>query len=145
MSKIVFTADDYGMSQGVNEAICDCIHIGILRSTNVMVNMNYLDNVSELLVNNISVGIHWNLTAGKSVLTKKEIPSLVDENGDFYSYDVFVTKLKQRKIDVNDILKELTAQYNKFVSLLGMQPSYWNTHQNIALLPRLTRVFFNTF
>ena len=37
--KLIVTADDYGMSPGVNEGIERCIKSGIVTSTNVMIDV----------------------------------------------------------------------------------------------------------
>ena len=39
MKKLIITADDYGMSRAVNDAIDAGIAAGLITSTNVMVNM----------------------------------------------------------------------------------------------------------
>ena len=129
MKKLIITADDYGMSRAVNDAIDEGIEAGIITSTNVMTNMPYYRDAIKLKEKNVSVGIHWVLACGKPVLPKEEIPTLVMENGEFYSYKEFRKKLRRRKISYNEIKKELVAQYNLFDELMGA-PDYWNTHQN---------------
>ena len=37
--KLIVTADDYGMSHEVNQAIEQCIEAGVVSSTNLIVNM----------------------------------------------------------------------------------------------------------
>ncbi|MGN1059927.1 MAG: ChbG/HpnK family deacetylase, partial [Clostridia bacterium] len=67
MKQLIITADDYGMSAGVNEAIEQGVSAGLITSTNVMVNMEYLQEVSLLKKKfpALSVGLHWTLSAGK--------------------------------------------------------------------------------
>ena len=130
MKQLIITADDYGMSKAVNEAIDAGISAGLITSTNVMTNMPYYNEAIKLKKNSkISVGLHWVLSAGKPVLPKQAIPSLVAENGEFYPYSVFRERLRKKQISFKDIKRELIAQYNLYYSLMG-QPDYWNTHQN---------------
>lgn len=130
MRKIIVTADDYGMSQAVNEAINAGIDAGTITSTNVMTNMPYYKEAVELRKRkNISIGIHWVLSCGSPVLNIKEIPSLVNDQGEFFSYSEFRSRFRKGKINYGEIKKELLAQYNLFFELLG-KPDYWNTHQN---------------
>ncbi len=129
MKQIIITADDYGMSAAVNKAIDDGIDHGIITSTNVMTNMPFYKDAVRLKDTNASVGIHWNLTCGYPVLPREEINSIVQENGEFYSYNDFRTRFRHGQIENNDIIKELRAQYDKYHDLMG-QPAYWNTHEN---------------
>lgn len=130
MKKLIVTADDYGMSRAVNDAIDAGISAGLITSTNVMTNMPFYREAVKLKENpKVSVGLHWVLACGKPVLPPKEIPTLVNANGEFYPYPEFRKRLRAGKITHTDIKKELKAQYNLFFELMG-QPDYWNTHQN---------------
>ena len=142
MVKIITTADDYAMSMGVNSAIIECINLGILTSTNVMVNMPCLDDELKNYKNKISIGIHFNLTAGKSISDPKDIYTLVSDDGYFYSYDLFKQKVNKGLIKTEHIQRELIAQLNKFISFFGFSPIYWNTHQNIVLIRKAMNCIF---
>ena len=130
MRQLIVTADDYGMSKAVNSAIDQGISAGLISSTNVMTNMDYYEEAEKLAKENVSVGLHWVLTCGKPVLQAGEIPSLVREDGYFYSYPEFRQRYRKGLISNEDIKKELIAQYERYVQLLG-NPDYWNTHQNV--------------
>lgn len=69
MRRLIFTANDYGMCEVVDKAIDDCGGVGLLTSTNVIVNMEDLKAVETLRNCHplISVGMHWHVTAGKPV------------------------------------------------------------------------------
>lgn len=131
MKRLIITADDYGMSLGVNEAIDAGIEAGIITSTNVMTNMPFYKEAQKLRNNaDVSLGIHWTLSCGEPVLNKESIPSLIAEDGQFYSYPEFRSRYRKRLIANEDIKRELVAQYNRFVESCG-EPDYWNTHQNV--------------
>ncbi len=129
MKKLIVTADDYGMSRGVNDAIDAGIACGLITSTNVMTNMEYYREAKKLRGMNVSVGIHWTICTGRPVSNPEEIKTLVDENGNFYPYSVFRKKYRKGLISNKDIVKELKAQYALFVEVCG-EPDYWNTHEN---------------
>ena len=95
MRKLIVTADDYGMSKGVNAAIDAGIACGLITSTNVMTNMEYYQDAVKLRNTKASVGLHWTISAGKPVLSPEEIPSLVDEKGNFYAYPVFRSRYRK--------------------------------------------------
>ena len=141
MKKLIITADDYGMSRAVNDAIDAGIAAGLITSTNVMTNMPYYKEAVKLKENpNVSVGLHWVLASGKPVLPGKEIPSLVADNGEFYPYPQFRKRLRRKQISFDEIKKELVAQYNLYFDLMG-QPDYWNTHQNTHVDFGIYRLF----
>ena len=141
MKKIIITADDYGMSRAVNDAIDAGIETGSITSTNVMTNMPYYREAVKLKnYDGVSVGLHWVLACGKPILPANEIPSLVADNGEFYPYAEFRRRLRKKFISFDDIKKELIAQYKLYYELMG-QPDYWNTHQNTHVDFGIYRLF----
>ena len=129
MKKLIITADDYGMSPAVNQAIDEGIAAGLITSTNVMMNMPVCAEAARLRETGASVGLHWVLSCGAPVLPREQIPSLVADNGKFYEYPEFRARYRKGLIRNEDIKRELLAQYEKFTDLVGT-PDYWNTHQN---------------
>ena len=77
------------------------------------------------------------------MLPAQEIPTLVDSDGNFFPYAEFRTKYRKKLISDEDIVKELKAQYNRFVAVCG-EPDYWNTHQNTHVDFRIFRLFVDT-
>lgn len=141
MKKLIITADDYGMSIAVNHAIDAGIEAGLITSTNVMPNMPFFEEAIKLKsYSNISVGIHFTLSCGQPVSKSEEIPTLVSASGAFYPYAEFRERYRKHLINDSDIKTELTAQYNKYVNLLGT-PDYWNTHQNVHVDFRIYKLF----
>ena len=144
MKKLIITADDYGMSRAVNDAIDAGIDAGLITSTNVMTNMPLYKEAAKLKnKEGVSVGIHWVLACGKPVLPAQEIPTLVKDDGEFYPYPEFRKRLRKKLISFQDIKKELVAQYNLYYELMG-QPDYWNTHQNTHVDFGIYRLFVDT-
>ncbi len=144
MKKLIITADDYGMSRAVNDAIDAGIEAGLITSTNVMTNMPlYKEAVKLKEKAGVSVGIHWVLACGKPILPASEIPTLVDSDGMFYPYPEFRRRLRRGMISFDDIKRELIAQYNLYYELMG-QPDYWNTHQNTHVDFGIYRLFVET-
>lgn len=141
MKKLIITADDYGMSIAVNRAIDAGIEAGLITSTNVMMNMPFHKEALKLKsYENVSVGIHFTLSCGAPVSSANDVPSLVNENGEFYKYPVFRERYRKHLIKDEDIIKELSAQYDMYVELLGA-PDYWNTHQNVHVDFRIYKLF----
>lgn len=142
MKKLIITADDYGMCKEVNEAIEKCVEAKVVLSTNVMANMEYCSAASDLKKKfpYLSVGIHYNFTVGKPVLPAEEVPTLVNDNGEFLSYNEIRNNCREGKYDHDQIRAEMTAQYKRYVEVCG-EPDYWNTHENVHVYPDLYPVF----
>lgn len=132
--KFIITADDYGMCKPVNKAIDDCMAAGLITTTNVIVNMEDLAPAATLRHRfpNASIGMHWNITAGKPISKPQEIPTLVTEEGSFFKLKEFLKRFHKGLISKKDVKTELLAQYEIFQKLLG-KADYWNTHQNSGL------------
>lgn len=144
MKKLIITADDYGMSKAVNIAIDEGINVGLITSTNVMMNMPFCEEAKKYNAQDkVSIGLHWTLSCGTPVCKAEDIPSLVDENGAFYKYPVFRSRYRKHKIAHADIRKELLAQYQRFVDVVCMEPDYWNTHQNVHVDFVIYKLFVN--
>ena len=142
MQKIIITADDYGMCDVVDKAIDAGIENGIITTTNVMLNMETLQNAKDLRKKypHISIGVHWNVTTGKPVSDVGNIPTLVDETGRFWPISTFKKKYSKGEIDPKDLERELEAQYELFEKTCG-KADYWNTHENSSLHTKSFKVF----
>lgn len=64
MKQLIITADDYGMSRAVNDAIEAGMAAGLITTTNVMTNMPLYKEAKTLKDKfpNVSVGVHWTLS-----------------------------------------------------------------------------------
>ena len=142
MQKIIITADDYGMCDIVDKAIDKGIECGFITTTNVMTNMDTPENAKTLRERypHISIGVHFNVTTGKPLCNPHDIPTLVDENNNFWSIGEFKKRYSKKLINPKDLETELEAQCNAFEALCG-KADYWNTHENSALHTKSFKVF----
>lgn len=141
--KLIINADDYGLTRSVSEGIIRAHRDGVVTSTSVMINLAQRVDVIELLENpSLDIGVHLNLTVGKSVLPKEKIPHLVDENGHFH-------KRKTTRRPVNDdgvvlfddvpieeIILEMETQIRHFIGF-GLTPTHLDTHHHIHANPKV--------
>src|SRR5438128_6027437 len=83
--RLIVNADDFGMSEAVNEAIIRAHREGVLTSTSLMVTGDAAEQAVRLAKENpgLAVGIHLVAVMGRSVLPHSEIPTLVDEAQSF--------------------------------------------------------------
>ena len=110
--KLLMIGDDFGMSKALTMGILDCINHGALRSTALIVNLKDSEFAASYIpkLTNCAFGLSFNSTKGKSILSKEEIPNLVDENGTFHSSGYYK---KQEAYKTNGI--GTCANYGVFV------------------------------
>lgn len=138
--KIIFNADDFGISRGVNQAIVKAYEQGLLNSASLMVNQKYAKEAVALSKNmpGLKMGLHINLTNEHPCLSKNEIPLLVDVNGKLKNGFVkllwlSVFKYKQFKEQVK---KEIEAQIIKAQSM-GVDLEHVDSHRHVHMIPAI--------
>ncbi len=135
--KLILNADDFGLSPSVNQGIVDCFKEGLITSASMMMNTPYTDDAIKLAKKHKlkNIGIHLNLTYGKSVLPASEVPSLVDENGTFH-YVCMLGYYTQYL----DAKKELRAQIEKFLAS-GLVPTHLDHHHYFNEIPNILKAY----
>src|SRR5215472_10305385 len=90
MKKLIVTADDFGLTRRVNEAIAIAHSNGIVTTASLMVNGNGFESAVEIAQNcpNLDVGLHLNLTEGRPVSSVASIPALASGEGFLYTHPV---------------------------------------------------------
>lgn len=109
MKKII-TADDFGFSKSVNEAIAELLINGSISQTSIMMNQEYTQHAIELIkkYNLKNIGLHFNLTQGYSTIDKNTLFSKdkIFELDDSFIYSEFKNQLelfKQIGIELHHI------------------------------------------
>lgn len=143
MKYVVITADDFGMARCVNDAIRTCMKSGVVMSTNVMMNMPYAGEAADVKRQfpMASVGLHYTFTVGHPLTGKS---TLMGDADAFHNCRTFRKLYHSGRIDDEDIIKEMTAQYNRFIYLVGHAPDYWNSHENVHVDRKLYQLFRDT-
>ena len=145
MSKtLLITADDFGFSPSVNEAVLRAAEFGTLHAASLMVNMPFAEEAvanTKRRVPKLSLGLHISLTSGKACATKEEIPLLVDSAGHFkYGFVGILMLLRgqNRAEATRQIHKEFTAQLaeaDRLVKEYGIEFDRLDSHQHVHVLP----------
>ncbi len=140
-SRLIVTADDFGLSPGVDHGILDAYRLGIVRSTALLVNFPDLsDSVARLRQEpGLEVGIHLNLTAGPPLLPPKRVPSLVGLDGQFHNFTTFFLRVAFSKIDWDEVALEWRAQFERGMDL-GCRFTFITSHQHVHMLPEGARI-----
>ena len=135
--RVIINADDFGMSEAVNEAVIRAYREGVLTSTSLMVTGAAFEQAVRLAKENpgLAVGIHLVTVVGKSVLSRAEIPALVDEEQNFSNNPTlaglkyYFSPRARRQIRI-----ELSAQFEKFRAT-GLPLSHIDGHLHLHVHP----------
>ncbi len=140
--QLIVTADDFGLSVGVNEAI-ELAHTGGVLSTAslMMAGDATADAVSRARrLPDLRVGLHLVLVEGATVLGQELIPDLLDENGLLPSAQVRLSLKYFMQLGVRQQLAaEIRAQFEAFRST-GLALDHANAHKHMHLHPTIGKL-----
>jgi hopanoid biosynthesis associated protein HpnK len=140
--RLIVNGDDFGRSEAVNEAVIRAFKEGVLTSCSLMVTGAAFDEAVKLAKENpgLAVGLHLVTVVGRSVLSKSEIPHLVDEDGNFSNNSnmagwQYYFSLQARQ----ELRKEIAAQFEKFKST-GLPLSHIDGHLHLHVHPVILKI-----
>lgn len=140
--RLIVHADDFGLSERVNDGVLDAHLNGILTSTSVMACAPAFDHAVGLSKANPSLdtGLHLTLIEERPLTDPAKIPSLVDAEGRFHKHiTVFAKRYFQGLIDLDEVRLELDAQIAK-AREAGLVLSHLDSHQHVHMLPGILGV-----
>ena len=134
--KVVFHADDFGLTAGVNAGIVEAYERGVLRSTSLMVTAPaWEDAVARAKATpGLDVGVHLTLVEEQPALPPDRIPSLVQGGRFWPSHGTVGLRWLTRRWHSAEARAELRAQLERF-DATGLVPSHVDGHQHLHLLP----------
>ncbi|HVS26294.1 MAG TPA: hopanoid biosynthesis-associated protein HpnK [Burkholderiales bacterium] len=137
MKRLIVTADDFGASLPVNEAIEQAHRQGILTTASLMVGAAAVRDAVERAkrLPSLKVGLHVVLVRGRPLLPPDQVPDLVDTQGNFSSrlaragVNFFFRSKVRRQLEA-----EIRAQYEAFRAT-GLVLDHVNAHNHMHLHP----------
>ena len=143
MTRLVVTADDLGLTEGVNRAVVQAHTAGIVTTTSLLaVGTAFGHAVSLLRAHpHLDVGAHLAIVGeDPPLLTPAEVPTLVDRRGRFpLSYRTVCARAAAGLLDPDDVRREMSAQLAR-IQDTGLPVSHLDTHQHTHLWPLVGRV-----
>lgn len=135
-SRLVFHADDFGLTPGVNAGVLAAHRAGPVRSASLMVTTPGFDDAVALARQHpdLDLGLHLNLTTGEPCLPPATIPSLVDRAGRFHPLGRWLWRAAGRQLEPAEVAAELTAQAERALAT-GLPFSHIDSHHHIHLFP----------
>lgn len=140
--KLIVTADDFGLTEGVNEGIIDAYRKGIVTRTSIIANGRAFAHAVSLAKRHegLKVGIHLTLTEEMPINRADKIKSLTARHGKFSrNYKVFLINYIYRKINLNEVYNELDSQIRKVLSA-EIKINHIDSHQHLHMLPVLFKI-----
>lgn len=135
--KLLFNADDFGLSSGTNKGIIAAFTHGVVRSTTLMTNLGESTLEAIALAKQhpqLDVGIHLNMFLGASLTGV--ISGCTDEHGQFFKWIQNPFDTPTTPVDWAALKNELTAQID-FAFAHGLQPTHLDSHRHGHLHPEL--------
>jgi chitin disaccharide deacetylase len=137
LKSITVTADDYGLSVPVNEAVEEGHRRGVLSAASLMVGAPAWEDAVKRarLLPSLGVGLHLTLVDGRPVLAPDRVPDLLGPDGRFsnsaarFGIELFFSpELRRQAAD------EIGAQFARFRET-GLKLDHVNGHQHFHMHP----------
>jgi predicted glycoside hydrolase/deacetylase ChbG (UPF0249 family) len=135
---MILCADDYGISDSVDDAVIELIRNDRLTATSCIVNGPHAkDSAAKLkkYTGKIDIGLHLFLTDGKPLTLQKAIGGLVNQNGDLKSFWQLTASIYFRKLNFDSAYHEILKQLETFSDLFGKMPDFIDGHKHVQQLP----------
>ena len=138
MKYLLVTADDFGRSRAVNEAIEEYHSAGAITQASLMVNEPGVEQAVRIARRNpqLYVGLHLSLCDGRAA----RLSTLTDRTGYFVRSPAraglsaaFSSRHQQA------LSGEIERQFSAFAAL-GFPPTYWDGHHHLHLHPEILRI-----
>lgn len=140
---MIICADDYGLSNAIDDAVIELIQKDRITATSCIVN-NYNAKVSILklkkYIDKIDIGLHLLLTDGKPLSNQKSNGGLVDHNGNLNNFWKLTAKTYSHRIQFESVYNEIRAQIEYFNDLFGRMPDFIDGHKHVQQLPIIRNV-----
>ncbi len=136
--KIILNADDFALSENINNTIILLHKLGIVTSTTIIAAGEYFNHAIKMSKNNPKLGIGVHLCLDGPYNMGTDYKTLLDRRtGQFFDYRTILHKLKIFSVDRSEIYKEYCLQIEKVLDH-GIQISHLDHHHHLHLyLPAL--------
>lgn len=137
LKTVTFSADDFGLTEGVNEGIERAHREGILQAASLMVGAPAAADAIRIARANpgLRVGLHLVVIEGPAVSDPSLVPDLVDAAGQFPSDQLKLgIKYFFRPSVRRQLRTEIQAQFAAF-SATGLTLDHANAHKHMHLHP----------
>jgi len=142
--RILVSADDFGLSEGITTNILDAVDHGVVTSVSVIANGTGFEHaICEYRKRRgIYLTVHLNLMEGRPLCPADQLPDLVDQQGYFrHSFQsLYLLHLRsgdaQRAALCSQVRAEFRAQLDRVVSCIGSRSGLRaDSHLHVHMIP----------
>jgi hopanoid biosynthesis associated protein HpnK len=142
VGRLILSADDFGLTSGVNRAVAELHRAGVLTSATLMARGAATEEAIAIArsMPTLGVGCHVVLVDGEPVLPAQELPMLVDQCTGLFqpTSGAFVQRLFTGRIRSAEIEAETAAQIALLQSR-GVALTHIDTHKHVHIFPAVLR------
>jgi hopanoid biosynthesis associated protein HpnK len=140
--RLIVNADDFGLTRGVNRAVLELHHGGVLSSATLMARAAAAAEAMKMARESatLSVGCHVVLVDGEPVLPPGELPTLCDQGTGLFCRKLggFARRALAGKIQAGEIEAEAAAQI-ALLQASGLCLTHVDTHKHTHMFPVVLR------
>ncbi len=142
MRRLIINADDFGLTERINDAIVECHRNGIVTSTTLMANGPAFENATgrARTEQKLGIGVHLNLSEGTPISDPSQLSPLINEWGRFHLSPVqMLRKLMAKGIRLSKVEMELRAQIEKVLHA-GIEVTHLDGHKHFHFIPQFLQI-----
>jgi len=131
MKQLIINSDDYGRTPEISRGIREAHLRGVVTSTTCMMNIpTTADDIRVALKEapDLGLGVHLVLTMGGPLSAPESVPSIVDENENFFKYTPLIEHLPS--LNMEEVKAEWRAQIERFIQAAGRKPTHLDSHHH---------------
>ena len=142
MRRLIFNADDFGLTSGINRSVIAAHTEGVLTSATLMANAAATLEALQLARehSNLGVGCHVVLVDGTPFTDPARVPSLISRGTANFHETIgsVATRAFTGRLDSSQIELEATAQFRKLLTA-GVRLTHFDTHKHVHMFPAVLR------
>jgi chitin disaccharide deacetylase len=142
LKSLIVNADDLGWTEGVNRGIAEAHRSGLVTSASLLANGRALASALDVVRSNseLGVGVHLNLSNGPPVATPKEVPGLLNAQGELHlTTDALFLRIVTGRLNLDEVQREWEEQIQK-VRGSDISPTHLDGHKHVHMLPGLFEI-----
>lgn len=133
---LIVTADDFGVSEGVNLAVARAHEHGVLTAASLTTTGEAWEHAVALArrLPDLEIGLHLVLSDARPMAPPEAIPSLVDARGNLLSRGRLAARAMRGTLRLHDVARELAEQLDR-LHPAGTNARFINSDQHVHVLP----------
>lgn len=137
--RFILNADGFGMSKAINRAVAEAYEVGFLKSVSLTPNGKEYDEAAEKILPEspeLAVGIHLNITEGKSLCS--DVEELTDKDSKFNN-NIFKLIYKSYNPKEKEFLPQVEREFRRQIEKVLSKAKVYHIDSNgyIHLIPPL--------